>query len=70
MKKIISKTPITFNGVDGYEVLVEDKSVCVQDVCELCMYDGWHSDELPGITCPEVHLCGVLTFRYFIFEPF
>lgn len=68
MKRVIKKTPITFNGVDGWEVLVYDKEVIRRREipCDNCMYDGtW--DFFCSETCLEIHGCIQSPCTYFIF---
>lgn len=65
----IKRTPITWNGEDGWEVLVRDDNPPFYDVCELCMYNEW--EPLPDSVdkCVYVHGCLLSSFTYFKFEP-
>ena len=70
MKKVIKKTPITFNGVDGFEILVRDGGVWAEECCEKCMYSGYMPSSEIGADCCTVHSCGSSPYTYFVFEPF
>lgn len=67
MKKEIKRTPITFHGEDGFEVLYEDDEIWIQDACSLCMYDGWPGWRECLASCNTVHGCGIGTPTYFQF---
>ncbi len=67
MKKEVKRTPITFNGEDGFEVLYEDTEIWQGDACQFCMYEesfGW--DECVA-SCDIVHGCGLGQSTYFQF---
>ena len=67
MKKEIKRTPITFNGEDGFKVLYEDTEIEIGDACEYCMYKDWFGwDDLVS-TCDIVHGCGIGQSTYFQF---
>lgn len=72
MKKEIKRTPITFNGVDGWEVFIKDDEIQPYEhsTCERCMYQDWHVKDYILASCEEVHGCTWDFRRYFIFEPF
>lgn len=70
MKKIIKKTPITFNGVEGFEVLVNDSEVWAAECCEKCMYSYYVPSSEIVTDCCTVHGCSTSPFTYFAFEPF
>lgn len=70
MKKVIKKTPITFNGVDGFEVLIKDSEVWAGDCCDKCIYSNYVPSSEIGADCCTVHSCGTSPFTYFGFEPF
>ena len=70
MKKVIKKTPITFNGVDGFEILVRNGGVWAEECCEKCMYSGYMPSSEIGADCCTVHSCGSSPYTYFVFEPF
>ena len=70
MKKVIKRTPITFNGVDGYEVLIRDSEVCGIECCEKCMFYNYTTSSETAALCFEVHGCGRSQFQYFVFKPF
>lgn len=67
MKKEIKRTPITFNGEDGFEVLFEDTEIWHGDACEYCMYEEWFGWEEAAATCDLVHGCGLCKPTYFQF---
>ena len=68
MKRVIKKCPVTYYGVDGWEVLVRDVDVFkrCEIPCENCMYD----DDIVcdcSATCMEVHGCAQNPYTYFVF---
>lgn len=68
MKRVIKKCPITYFGVDGWEVLVRDVDVFKrgEEPCENCMYeDGVVCDCCAA--CFEVHGCERDLYTYFVF---
>lgn len=65
----IKRTPITWNGEDGWEVLVLDDFPFLNDVCPGCMYNEWNDWENVAATCVDVHGCSVNQNMYFIFQP-
>lgn len=67
MKHIIKRTPITFKGEDGFEVLIEDNDIWMQDACNHCMYQNWDGFRECQASCATVHECGVGTPTYFLF---
>lgn len=67
MKKEIKRTPITYNGEDGFEVLIEDNVILMQDACNYCMYNEWDGWEECAASCSDVHRCGIGTSTYFKF---
>lgn len=64
----LKRTPITWNGKDGWEILVEHDYPCQTNICELCMYGD--PDEMAKCepSCITVHDCGMYRRTYFIFE--
>lgn len=64
----LKRTPITWNGEDGWEILVEDDYPFENDSCELCMYRDWNDWEDCGASCCIVHGCGLFQDKYFIFQ--
>ena len=68
MKKEIKRTPITFNGEDGFKVLDEDTEIFLSDRCDYCMYEEWRDWSVIAATCVDVHGCdyGKPTFFQFI----
>lgn len=68
MKRVIKKCPITFYGVDGWEVLVDDVDVFkrCEIPCENCMYDD-EIDYISDAPCHEVHGCAQSPYTYFVF---
>lgn len=67
MKKEIKRTPITFNGVNGFEVLYQDTDIWSGDECDYCMYDGWDGWKECLATCDIVHGCDIEKSTYFQF---
>ena len=67
MKKEIKRTPITFNGEDGFEVLIEDSEIYIEDSCEYCMYEGWYRWEYVSASCELEHGCVLGKPTYFQF---
>lgn len=64
----IKRTPITYNGKDGWEILVSDTEPEEYDICDLCMYRDWDDWENCDASCIDVHGCLLSTFTYFIFQ--
>lgn len=67
MKIEIKRTPITFNGEDGFEVLYEDTDIWSGDSCDYCMYDEWFGWEECSASCAVVHGCDIGKPTYFQF---
>lgn len=67
MKKIIKRTPITFHGEDGFEVLIEDTNIWLGDGCDYCMYNNWDGWKECIASCDIVHGCGFGRPTYFQF---
>lgn len=67
MKREIKRTPITFNGEDGFEVLYQDSEILESDACEYCMYEEWLGWSDCAGTCCTVHGCGLGKATYFEF---
>lgn len=67
MKKEIKRTPITFNGEDGWEVLYEDTDIWSGDACKYCMYEKWNGCSETLASCDIVHGCGFYQPTYFQF---
>lgn len=65
----IKRTPITWNGKDGWEILIRNSEPANYCVCDLCMYSDWSDYEDTQATCLDVHGCGHSAFSYFIFKP-
>lgn len=68
MLTILNKTPITFNGVDCFEVLVKDDCMNDSVPCELCMYRNYAADNELFTDCCTVHGCGIDFDTYFIIQ--
>lgn len=68
MKRIIKKCPITFNGVDGWEVLVDDVDIYKRHEipCENCMFSGYLGCD-NSEPCMDVHRCTHSSYSYFVF---
>ena len=67
MKKEIKRTPITFKGEDGFEVLIEDTEIWPGESCRYCIYDNWDGWIECLASCETVHGCGSGTPTYFQF---
>lgn len=67
MKKEIKRTPITFNGEDGFEVLIEDSEIDIEESCEFCMYEGCFGWIEFSASCELVHGCVLGKPTYFQF---
>lgn len=67
MKKEIKRTPITFNGEDGFEVLYEDTEIWLSEACWYCMYEEWNDWSETLAPCNIVHGCGSGKPTYFQF---
>ena len=70
MIQILKQAPITFNGVDGWEVLIKDDELGFRGVdgCNKCMYDYVEITRMENIPCPEVMRCGYDDRTYFEFK--
>lgn len=68
MKRVIKKRPITFYGVDGWQVLVHDVDVFNrgENACMNCMYDD-EVDYISNEPCHVIHRCTHSSYNYFIF---
>lgn len=69
MIKIIKATPITFNGEDCLEVLIEDSRFVGLENCEACLYREDTLDLLNGINCMDAHGCSMCSYARFIRLP-
>lgn len=67
MKIEIKRTPITFNGEDGFEVLYGDTEIWPEDACQFCMYEEWADWSECCAPCNVVHGCGHGISTYFQF---
>ena len=67
MKKEIKRTPITFKGEDGFEVLYEDDELYDFEACYHCMYESWDGWRECLASCTTVHGCGFGRPTYFQF---
>lgn len=62
MKQILKQTPITFNGVDGWEVLIKDDEIGGESgaACDKCIYVRWIANHIHTqvlATCVDFHGC-------------
>ena len=64
----LNRTPITWKGKDGWEVLVQNDCPHVVCVCELCMYRDWNGWRYYGTPCRIMKGCGSSLYTYFIFK--
>lgn len=67
MKTEIKRTPITFNGEDGFEVLYEDSDIFVINTCNLCMYKNDNNRIDCQAPCCTIHKCLPSRPTYFKF---
>ena len=56
MKTELKRTPITFNGEDGFEVLYIDYDIWDEEACEYCMYEDWMGWTECAASCATVHM--------------
>lgn len=63
----LKRTPITFDGKDGWEILLEDDCELDENVCGSCIYRDWNDWSGCGTTCVDVHGCGYRQRSFFIF---
>lgn len=68
MIDIIKRTPITIDGVDCVELLVDDDEATHQNCCDLCYYGDWTPSEDVMASCCEVHGCPRSVPYYFQIE--
>lgn len=70
MKQILKQTPITFDGVDGWEVLVKDDEINWAETwtCERCIYFDWNDEAETLAPCDIVHGCLADYQTYFEFR--
>lgn len=70
MKQILKQTPITFNGVDGWEILIKDDEIRWDEewVCGRCMYVDWDGESETLAPCSIVHGCRDNWQTYFEFR--
>lgn len=68
MSEVIKRSPITFNGVDGWEVLIEDKTITFAIACDRCIYRDWHDELECQAPCHIVHGCTMAAPSYFQFR--
>ena len=66
----LKRTPITFNGVDGWEILIKDDEINFYEewACERCIYSNWHGEEETLAPCRVVNGCLADNQTYFKFE--
>lgn len=64
----LKRTPITWNGEDGWEILVIDDFPIDVFACEFCMYSEWNDWSGNGLPCSIVHKCGSDPNTFFIFK--
>lgn len=69
MIKIIKTTPITLDGEDCLEVLLEDSHFTGLDNCNACIYRDVEFDFELGVSCCEIHNCIPHTSTRFIRLP-
>lgn len=65
----LKRTPITYKGEDGWEILMLNDCPLVECVCDLCMYRDWNDWVNCDAPCRIVNGCGSSPNTYFIFKP-
>lgn len=65
MKRIIKSTPITIDGIERTEFLIDDDAVKIGEACESCYYQDWINETTRFDTCADVHGCGYNHTTYF-----
>lgn len=67
----LKRTPITFNGVDGWEVMVLDDDLRHGGIvgCDKCIYDYNEISRMEDVPCPVITGCWYDDRVYFEFEP-
>lgn len=73
MIQILKQTPIKFNGVDGWEVLIKDDEIRFEYEwgCYRCMYLDWEEQvgySSPFTPCSTIHGCRPDYQTYFEFR--
>lgn len=70
MKQELKRIPITFNGVDGWEILIKDDEIIwdVTSACDRCIYREWKDDEDLLPICDSFHECTNNYQTYYTFE--
>ena len=70
MIQILKQTPITFNGVNGWEVLIKDDEINLEKewICWRCMYVNWNREDETLAPCSIVHGCEGDWKTYFEFR--
>lgn len=69
MIKILKTTPITLDGEDCLEVLIEDSHFTGEENCDACIYREGQFDLENEYSCVERHGCTLLTSTRFIRLP-
>lgn len=64
----LKKTPITINGKDYLEVLVQDDTCPSNHCCDLCYYRDYEPSIDLLATCCDVHSCGQRWDTYYIIQ--
>lgn len=67
MKNELKRTPITFDGHDGWEILIEDTDITYAIGCERCIYRDWNDEIECQAPCHIVHECSMKAPSYFKF---
>lgn len=69
MITVLKETPITFNGEDCMEVLVQNDNLVDCTCCDLCCYRDFDLCIYIQASCMDVHGCTPDARRYFITKP-
>lgn len=58
MIRILKQTPITIEGKDCLEELINDETILIGEACNYCCYREWYDVNEYGTPCNIVHGCG------------
>lgn len=69
MITVLKETPITLDGEDCMEVLVNNDNIIDGTCCDLCIYNRWDYEIYHQCSCMDVHGCTWSPNTYFITRP-
>lgn len=70
MTKELKSKPITINGVDCLEILIQDDACPKEHCCDKCIYRDYVPPFYLMATCCDVHECGYRNDTYFILKEY